>query len=198
MEDEIKFEDVSMMFTIFSKLFNLVYSMACYGGLFAVAMAVMVYFKQDGMLYHPAVPDERYRYPQNMPPGYRNPKENGMDYEDVYITTKDKVKLHAWFVKANASPRLCRTLIFFHENAGNIGSRLPNIEILVKRLNTNVLILAYRGYGNSEGTPSEEGLKLDAEATLEYALNKEDINNDRIFVFGRSLGGAVAAQLAMN
>jgi len=128
-----------------------------------------------------------------MPPGYRNPKENGMDYEDVYITTKDKVKLHAWFVKANASPRLCRTLIFFHENAGNIGSRLPNIEILVKRLNTNVLILAYRGYGNSEGTPSEEGLKLDAEATLEYALNKEDINNDRIFVFGRSLGGAVAA-----
>jgi len=63
MEDEIKFEDVSMMFTIFSKLFNLVYSMACYGGLFAVAMAVMVYFKQDGMLYHPAVPDERYRYP---------------------------------------------------------------------------------------------------------------------------------------
>ena len=145
------------------------------------------------MLYHPAVPDERYRYPENMPPGYRNPKENGMDYENVHIITKDNVKLHAWFVKANPSPRMCRTLIFFHGNAGNIGSRLPNIEILVKRLYTNVLILAYRGYGNSEGTPSEEGLKLDAEATLEYALENENINNDRIFVFGRSLGGAVAA-----
>ena len=58
-----------------------------------------------------------------------------------------------------------------------------------------MLILAYRGYGNSEGTPSEEGLALDAEATLEHALSDPDIDNDRIFVFGRSLGGAVAAQL---
>ena len=104
-----------------------------------------------------------------MPPGYRNPSEYGIQYEDCEIVTKDKVKLHAWFVKANANPKLCRTLIFFHGNAGNVGSRLPNIDVLVKRLNTNVLILAYRGYGNSEGKPSEEGLKLDAEATLEYA-----------------------------
>lgn len=134
-----------------------------------------------------------------MPPGYRNPSEYGMKYEDCKIVTKDKVNLHAWFVKANPSnPRLCRTLLFFHGNAGNVGSRLPNIDVLVKRLNCNVLILAYRGYGNSEGTPSEEGLKLDAEATLEFAQNHEEIDNDRIFVFGRSLGGAVAAQLAMN
>ena len=56
-----------------------------------------------------------------------------------------------------------------------------------------MLILAYRGYGNSEGEPSEEGLALDAEATLEYALNDENIDNDRLYVFGRSLGGAVAA-----
>lgn len=120
-----------------------------------------------------------------------------MKYRDVEIVTKDKVKLHAWFVKANGEdPRSCRTLIFFHGNAGNIGSRLPNIEILVKRTNTNVLILAYRGYGDSEGSPSEEGLGLDAEATLEYALNDDEINNDRIFVFGRSLGAAVGARLA--
>ena len=149
------------------------------------------------MLYHPAVPEPKYRYPRNMPPGYRSPSESGMAFEDCQIVTKDKVKLHAWFVKANATnPKMCRTLIFFHENAGNVGSRLPNIEILVKELNTNVLILAYRGYGDSEGTPSEDGLKLDAEATLEYAQNRDDIDNDRIFVFGRSLGGAVAIQLA--
>jgi len=60
-----------------------------------------------------------------------------------------------------------------------------------------VLILAYRGYGDSEGTPSEDGLKLDADATLEYAQSRDDIDNDRIFIFGRSLGGAVAIQLAM-
>lgn len=133
-----------------------------------------------------------------MPPGYRHPKEHAMDYDSVTITTKDKVNIHGWFVKANANPAYCRTIIFFHGNAGNIGSRLPNIEVLVKRLNCNVLIIDYRGYGNSEGSPSEAGLKLDAEATLEYALNREDINNNRIFVFGRSLGGAVAAQLAQN
>ena len=144
------------------------------------------------MLYHPAVPSEQYRYPENMPPGYRNPGDGGMTYEEVKITTKDKLKLQAWFVKANPNPKVCRTLIFFHENAGNIGTRVPNIEILVKRLNTNVLIIAYRGYSRSEGTPSEEGLALDAEATLEYVLNRDDIDKERIFVFGRSLGGAVA------
>lgn len=147
------------------------------------------------MLYHPCVPSEKYRYPRNMPQGYRNPNENGMEYKDVWIQTKDKVKLHAWFVKANPNPKLCRTLIFFHGNAGNIGSRLPNIEVLVKQLRTNVLILAYRGYGDSEGTPTEEGLKLDAEATLEHALNDDDIDNERIFVFGRSLGASVGARL---
>lgn len=177
-------------------LWWLVTTVATYFAAFVGLSVTMVYFKQEGMLYHPCVPSEKYRYPKNMPPGYRNPLENGMEYKDVSITTKDKVKLHAWFVKANANPKLCRTLIFFHGNAGNIGSRLPNIEILVKQLKTNVLILAYRGYGDSEGKPSEEGLKLDAEATLEHALNDDDIDNERIFVFGRSLGASVGARLA--
>ena len=145
------------------------------------------------MLYHPAIPEPKYRYPKNMPPGYRNPKEHGMDYEDCKIVAKDGVKLHAWFVKASRDSKNHRTLIFFHGNAGNIGSRLPNIDKIEKKMNTNVLILAYRGYGDSEGEPSEKGLGLDAEATLDYALSRTDIiNPDRIFVFGRSLGGAVA------
>lgn len=186
------------MYTIGSKIVYLVYSMVFYAASFVIFTTGMVYFKQEGMLYHPAVPEEKYRYPQNMPPGYRHPKEYAMDYDSVTITTKDKVNIHGWFVKANANPSFCRTIIFFHGNAGNIGSRLPNIEVLVKRLNSNVLIIDYRGYGNSEGTPSENGLKLDAEATLEYALSRDDINPNRIFLFGRSLGGAVAAELAMN
>ena len=63
--------------------------------------------------------------------------------------------------------------------------------MLVKEMKTNVLIVAYRGYGKSEGDPSEKGINLDAQATLEYALKKKDIDSDRIFVFGKSLGGAV-------
>ena len=174
---------------------NLAFYFAIFVACGTVGLVMMVYFKQDSMLYHPVIGgDPKYRYPKNMPVGYRHPREQGMEYLDLLIETRDKVALHAWFVKANPNPLLCRTLIFFHENAGNIGTRIPNIEILVKQLNTNVLILAYRGYGDSEGSPSEEGLKLDAEATLEYALEREDIiDKDRIFIFGRSLGGAVGA-----
>ena len=83
------------------------------------------------MLYHPVV-DPRYKYPEQLPEGMRSPAEYGIPFEDVYITTRDGLKLHAWFVKANSSPKMCRTMIFFHGNAGNIGMRMPNIDILVK------------------------------------------------------------------
>ena len=145
------------------------------------------------------MPNEKFRYPEDMPQGFRSPKEYGLLYEDVYITTKDNVKLHAWFIKAGKNPKHFRTLIFFHGNAGNIGSRLPNLHLLINSLSVNILILAYRGYGHSEGKPSEDGLKLDADATLEYLLTeRDDIDKERIFVFGRSLGGAVATQLAIS
>ena len=165
-----------------------------------VCMSVgMVYFKQEGMLYHPAAPEPKYRYVENMPPGMQNPLQVGLDYKDVYIKTKDGVTLHAWlcYVNKNA-PKNFRTTLFFHGNAGNIGARLPNIEVLCKALNTNVLIIDYRGYGHSTGEPSEEGLHQDALATLEHALNDDDIDPSRLYIFGRSLGGAVAARLAMN
>ena len=150
------------------------------------------------MLYHPATPSAAYRYPKNMPRGYRSPKEYLLEFEDCWIMTKDKVKLHAWFIKARGDYKNCRTLIYFHGNAGNVGARLPNLEILVKQLDLNVLILAYRGYGDSEGSPSENGFRLDAEATLDYVLNRDDINKDKIIVFGISLGGAVAIQLCAH
>ena len=136
-----------------------------------------------------------------MPPGFRRPLERGMDYKELKIETKDKVKLHGWFVKANReNPLAYRTILFFHGNAGNIGGRLPNIEVLVKKLKCNVLIVDYRGYGNSEGKPSEKGLALDAEATLFYALDKlrDLVNEQKLYVFGRSLGAAVAIRLAQE
>ena len=71
------------------------------GVMFTVMSVGMVYFKQDGMLYHPAVPEPKYRYPRNMPPGYRHPGEYNLEYDDCKIVTKDKVKLHAWFIKAS-------------------------------------------------------------------------------------------------
>ena len=121
-----------------------------------------------------------------------------MKYEDVWINTRDKIRIHGWLVKIKKNADLAKTVIFFHGNAGNIGARLPNIYLLVKELNCNVFIIDYRGYGKSEGTPNEPGIKLDAQATLKYLKTRDDINQDMIFVFGRSLGGAVAIELCMQ
>ncbi len=70
------------------------------------------------------------------------------------------------------------------------------IEVLYFELEVNVLIVGYRGYGHSEGTPSEQGLELDAEAIFKYALEHKEINKQKLFMLGKSLGGAVAIQLA--
>jgi fermentation-respiration switch protein FrsA (DUF1100 family) len=65
-------------------------------------------------------------------------------------------------------------------------------------IRANVLMVEYRGYGKSEGSPSEKGLQMDAEAALQYLQGRSDINTKKIFFFGRSLGGAVALHLYTN
>ena len=95
------------------------------------------------------------------------------------------------------NPKEAITLIFFHGNAGNLSHRLPNIKELVNRCHVNVFILSYRGYGKSEGSPSENGLIIDAKSTLDYLSGRPDLNN-KFVLFGRSLGGAVAIALASD
>ncbi|EFC36651.1 hypothetical protein NAEGRDRAFT_59950 [Naegleria gruberi] len=89
------------------------------------------------------------------------------------------------------------TIIMFHGNAGNISHRLTNARDMYHTLKCNILMVEYRGYGKSTGEPSEEGLKNDAETAIRYLLEKRsDINPNNIFIFGRSLGGAVSIYLA--
>lgn len=114
-----------------------------------------------------------------------------MPYEDVIVTTSDGLKLAGWFIKQK-NPTAHETVIYFHENAGNIGNRLYAIEALYIELEVNILIVGYRGYGHSEGTPTEPGLELDAEAIFQFALSHKEINNQKLFIIGKSLGGAVA------
>ena len=87
------------------------------------------------------------------------------------------------------------TILFFHANAGNMGMRMDNLEQMYRIVRANVFILSYRGYGNSEGNPSEAGIQLDAEAAIEYVF-KSTIDTNKVFIFGRSLGGAVAIYTA--
>ena len=127
-----------------------------------------------------------------MPVGYKNPSEYNMDYENVTIFTEDCFNLHGWLIKTKSDSKSNRTILVFHGNAGNIGARLPFLDILVKQCNCNVLIVDYRGYGNSEGTPTEKGLELDANASLQFLKERKDIDHTKVYLFGRSLGGAVA------
>ena len=88
------------------------------------------------------------------------------------------------------------TYIYFHENAGNIGMRMPLLKHMHDEIKCNILIVGYRGYGHSEGKPEEIGIGNDGEAMFKYALTCKDINPDWIFLYGKSLGGAVAIKVA--
>lgn len=120
------------------------------------------------------------------------PEDIGLEYEPVTLTTDDGLALDAWWVPSDASDGV---LLFFHGNAGNISHRLHSLEHF-HRLGLSVLIIDYRGYGNSEGSPSEEGTALDARAAWNWLVEDKTIAPDDIVVFGRSLGSAVAAELA--
>lgn len=127
-------------------------------------------------------------------------------YRELELVTSDNVKLHAWiFLQPEAQRRDAPTLIYLQGNAFDIGHRLPVFRMLMERTDANVLALSYRGYGKSGGSPSERGLRLDALAAFAWlrspaadALGLAPAPNHRIFLYGHSLGGAVALALAFD
>jgi fermentation-respiration switch protein FrsA (DUF1100 family) len=120
------------------------------------------------------------------------PKDIGLDYEDIYFEAQDGAKLNGWLIK---NPKAKATIIFFHGNAGNISHRLEKISIF-NQLGLNVFIVDYRGYGRSQGHPTEMGIYKDAQASFDLLLNRQDINKDKLIAYGESIGGAVAIDLA--
>ncbi|MBT6345778.1 MAG: alpha/beta hydrolase [Nitrospina sp.] len=133
-------------------------------------------------------------HPSRYPDGFWSPASEGVLAQDIYFTAEDGVKLHGWFIPAENA---VATLLWFHGNAGNISHRLDNIQRLA-RLNLNVFIFDYRGYGRSEGVPSEAGIYKDSQAAYDAVLRLDGVSVDTLFLFGRSLGGICAVQTAMN
>lgn len=115
----------------------------------------------------------------------------GVSGQDVWLSTGDAVRIHGWWFDAGAGSPV---LLVLHGNAGHIGDRTPIAEGLLER-RVSVFLLDYRGYGQSEGRPTEEGVRLDALAAYEFAAAAAG-RSQRLVLFGQSLGGAVAAQLA--
>ena len=127
------------------------------------------------------------------------PAQAGLQYEDVYLTAPDGLKLHGWFLPAphDAAGPDTQTWLWFHGNGGNLGTRVGQLERAHRLLGVHQFIFDYRGYGNSEGQPSERGTYLDARAALNYLEQRPDVDSSRVVYFGHSLGAAVAIELAV-
>lgn len=121
-----------------------------------------------------------------------SPEDYGIPFEDLSILTSDGVRLHAWRLGArDAGP----TILFFHGNAGNISHRLERAQTWIER-GLSAVLVDYRGYGRSDGRPTEAGLYRDATAALRAIGPAPGMSPSRVVLFGESLGGAVAIELA--
>ncbi|MDD4024077.1 MAG: alpha/beta hydrolase [Synergistales bacterium] len=141
-----------------------------------------IYLLQDKMIYQPWGEITA------------TPSRVGLFFENVSFEASDGVPLHGWFIPAEKG--YGKVLLFFHGNAGNISHRLESIRTF-HDMGLDVLIFDYRGYGKSGGKPSEEGLYRDGTAAMEFLLERGYFP-DEIIMFGRSLGGAVAARVSME
>mmetsp|Transcript_10382 Transcript_10382/g.22506 ORF Transcript_10382/g.22506 Transcript_10382/m.22506 type:complete len:408 (+) Transcript_10382:262-1485(+) len=180
-------------------LFNFIWRTGCFCSAAASLLIGFLYIKQDSLLYFPTIGAVPLHNHQNIK-RYRSPGEHDVPFETHMITCEDGVQIHSWLLyHPEASSSSHSTIMFFHGNAGNIGMRLPNALQMYRLLKVNVWLVEYRGYGDSDGvTPNEKGLKLDAEAAWNYAHTNSmrGVDPTKLFVFGRSLGGAVAFHLA--
>ena len=128
------------------------------------------------------------------------PDEAGLPYENVCLATPDGLALHGWFIPAPAGcagPET-QTWLWFHGNGGNVGTRVGQLERARRLLGVHQFIFDYRGYGRSQGKPSELGTYIDARAALGYLERRPDVNPGRIVYFGHSLGAAIAVELAVS
>jgi hypothetical protein len=131
-------------------------------------------------------------FPPRFPEGFAPPELYGLHVEDVWLTTLDKVRVNAWYLPSPASEKV---LLWFHGNAENIAYGLEHL-LFYSRLAVNVLAVDYRGYGKSEGSPGEAGVYRDADAAYDYLIQERHFQPNNIILFGHSLGGAVAIDLA--
>jgi fermentation-respiration switch protein FrsA (DUF1100 family) len=146
------------------------------------ALVALVYLFQSRLVYFPQIGRQIAATPQAY----------GLAYEAVTLPTADGEKLAAWWVPHE---RAEGTVLIFHGNAGNISHRIDYLTMFY-RLGYSTLLIDYRGYGQSTGSPSEEGTYRDAEAAWQWLTGARGVPARDIVVLGESLGGAVAVWLA--
>jgi len=138
--------------------------------------------------------DKFIYFPEKYPKGAYDQASSIPNLRDCWVTAEDGVKLHGWFAPAESAKA---TLVLSHGNGGNISYRYLLMRSLLRH-KYNVLMYDYRGYGRSEGTPGEEGIYRDGRAFLDYAAKLPEVDPKRIILWGTSLGGAVATDVATH
>jgi uncharacterized protein len=147
-----------------------------------VLLLVLLRVFESHLLFFPNIPDRLA--------GDWNPR--GLSVQSVWLTSSDGTKLNAWWIPNDKAQH---TFLAFHGNAGNIADRASVFEFLWDAP-ANVLAVEYRGYGRSEGKPSEAGFYRDADVAFKYLVNTKGTDPRSIISFGQSLGTTVASHLA--
>lgn len=140
---------------------------------------------EEKLIFHPT------KYPAG---NWETQERQPCAIEEVHLKTSDGVSLNAWFLKGHDTRRM---MIYFHGNAGHIADRY-DWGCALTQVPANVLMVDYRGYGKSEGSPHEAGLYLDAESAWHFLREQKGAQEDDIWVYGKSLGGAPATHLAQR
>ena len=154
--------------------------MLLFGLVLYLILAIYMAMFQSRFVYYPTYEIER------------NPRDIYIEYEYIDFKSTDGTALTGWFIPA---PEQKGVILFCHGNGGNISHRLDTISILNK-LGLSTFIFDYRGYGQSDGKPSEKGTYNDAEAAWLYLTEERGIPAETIIIHGRSLGGPIAAWLS--
>ncbi|KAL9937318.1 hypothetical protein V8E36_003727 [Tilletia maclaganii] len=171
-----------------------------------VASTACLLWRYQGLLVYPA------SFPQGSRTVVDTPDSFGMPYEEVTLTTPDGEQIRCFAIlqrtpsdkersagltsEGDDTARRRPTVIFFHANAGNLGHRLPIAAVFYRRFGANVVMLSYRGYGLSTGTPSERGIRVDAQTLMDWIHGHPVLRSTHLVVYGQSLGGAVAVDVA--
>lgn len=145
-----------------------------------IALLVLLSFMESRLLYFPVRALDA------------TPSDFGMPSEELHLTASDGVRLHGWWIKSSGK----LVLLLFHGNAGNIAHRLERARLFSQRLGVDMFLVDYRGYGRSEGKPSEAGVYRDGLAIFD-AARERGFSPDRIVLHGESLGCAVAVEVAL-
>ncbi len=157
-----------------------------------VTMILLMALFERSLIFFPT------RYPDGLWDTELAARGSGCVIEDHFFTADDGTRLHGWSCRRIDAPPDQPVLLFFHGNAGNLSHRADLLIELARRTQAGVFVVGYRGYGRSEGRPSENGLYQDARAAWGHLAEASGVGAERIIIFGKSLGGAVAVDLAVD